>query len=278
MMKCVRGLRYGLAAAAALAMVAPVYAQEPVASAKRRHITVMEGALVGAVKHGAETLGAQLKPYNPSLVLLTGTARARGFLLEGYGVFFDVEIPALRESVAWSIRTMALEPDPFLAQWVSNLRRIATTVQDAAARTRLEQSITQMEQQLHAGAAPPVVNEPDPRGAARRVSSANVAPDEVQTPPPASLPAIVKDPNALYTETVKNALIDAMLDYSGPMALGPEEWLTVAARDAEGPLNPGEPYDAVTIVIRIKGSDLAAFRSERITREEARKRVEVREI
>jgi hypothetical protein len=62
------------------------------------------------------------------------------------------------------------------------------------------------------------------------------------------------------------------------MGIGADEWLTVAARDAEGPLNPSEPYDAVTIVLRIKGSDLAAFRAERLTREEARKRVEVREI
>jgi hypothetical protein len=69
-----------------------------------------------------------------------------------------------------------------------------------------------------------------------------------------------------------------MLDYSGPLGIGPDEWLTIAARDAEGPLNPGEPYDAVTIVLRIKGNDLAAFRADRITREEARKRVLVHEI
>jgi hypothetical protein len=214
-------------------------------------------------------------------VLLTGTARARGFLLEGYGAFFDVEIPALRESVAWTIRTMAMESDPFLLQSLANLRRQAAAIQDAAVRARLEQSIAQLERQIRAGEpgdiTPPERMTPTvERGSARAVSSANVAQD--QPAPGPSLPAIVKDPNALYTETVKNALIDAMLDYSGPMRIGPDEWLTVAARDAEGPLNPGEPYDAVTIVIRIKGSDLAAFRAERISRDEARKRVEVREI
>jgi hypothetical protein len=273
-----RGLRYVLAAVTALAVVAPVLAQTQSAADKRRYdMKVMEGALVGAVRHGAEVLGAQLKPFNPNLVLLTGNARARGFLLDGYGAFFDVEIPALRESVAWSIRTMAMEPDPFLAQWVANLRRIASSVQDPAARARLDQNIAEMEAQLHPAAEPPAAPRAQ-QGPARRVSSANVAQDEPQTPAAPSLPAMVKDPNALYTETVKNALIDAMLDYSGPMGVGPDEWLTVAARDAEGPLNPNEPYDAVTIVLRIKGSDLAAFRAERITREEARKRVEVREI
>lgn len=279
MVKGCRQIRYLVAAAAVASFTVPVLAQPQSAADKRRYdMKVLEGALVGAVRHGAEVLGAQLKPYNPNMVLLTGTARARGFLLDGYGAFFDVEIPALRESVAWSIRTMAMEPDPFLAQWVGNLRRVAASVQDPAARARLEQSIAQMEQQLHPDAEPAAAAPPGQPGAARRVSSANVAQDEPQPVPQPSIPAIVKDPNALYTETVKNALIDAMLDYSGPMGIGPDEWLTIAARDAEGPLAPGEPYDAVTIVIRIKGSDLAAFRAERITRDEARKRVEVREI
>jgi hypothetical protein len=88
----------------------------------------------------------------------------------------------------------------------------------------------------------------------------------------------IRDPNALYTETVKNALIDAMLDHGGPIGIGGDEWLTIAAKDAEGPLSPNEPYDAATIVLRIKGSDLSAFRADRLTRDEARRRVEVREF
>ena len=277
MIKRSRGFRYTLTAFAVLAIATPALAQSqaPNAPDKRRlDVKVMEGALVGAVRHGAEVLAAQLKPYNPNLMLLTGTARARGFLLEGYGAFFDVEIPALRESVAWSIRTMAMEPDPILSRWLATMRRDAATIQDPSVRARFEQSIAQLEQQIqpaHDPVAPPREE------SARRVSSANVAQDEAAQPAP-TLPTVVRDPNALYTETVKNALIDAMLDYSGPMGIGPDEWLTVAASDAEGPLNPSEPYDAVTIVIRIKGSDLAAFRADRLTREEARKRVEVREI
>lgn len=91
-------------------------------------------------------------------------------------------------------------------------------------------------------------------------------------------PALLTDPNQLYTEAVKNALIDAMLDHGGPMGIGPDEWLTIAAKDAEGPLSPSEPYEAATIVLRIKGSDLVAFRADRLTRDEARTRVEVREF
>jgi hypothetical protein len=71
-----------------------------------------------------------------------------------------------------------------------------------------------------------------------------------------------------------------MLDHSGPIGVGNDEWLTVAARDNEhrDRLVPGDPYDLLTIVLRIRGSDLAAFRADRISRDEARKRVEVREF
>ena len=76
------------------------------------------------------------------------------------------------------------------------------------------------------------------------------------------------------------AIVDSMLDYGGPLQIGGDEWLTVAARDYEGQrsLAPDAPYDLVTIVMRIKGSDLQAFRAGRLTREEARKRVEQREF
>lgn len=254
-------------------------------SLKRRYqINVMEGVLVGAVRHGADVLGSKLRPFNPNLVLLTGMARARGFALDDYGVFFDVEIPALRESVVWSIRTMALAPDPFVLQALGDIRRQLAGLQDGPARARLEASVAQIERQMRAGtAAPSPLTAPADaaQADARRVSSANV--DERRETAPAvapapAVPAYVNDPNALYTETVKNALIDAMLEHGGSIGIPADQWLTIAAKDAEGPLSPNDAYDAVTIVLRIKGSDLAAFRAERITRDEARKRVEVREF
>jgi hypothetical protein len=76
---------------------------------------------------------------------------------------------------------------------------------------------------------------------------------------------------------VKNALIDSMLKYSVYLKIADNEWLAVAASDSEGPPIPGQLDDATRIVMRIKGSDLAAFQSGRITREEVLKKVEVRE-
>src|SRR5258708_29423785 len=90
--------------------------------------------------------------------------------------------------------------------------------------------------------------------------------------------ADLRDPNELYTDAVKNALIDAMLKYTSFLQIGPEEWLTVAARDSEGPLMPGQIDDASTIMISVKGSDLAAFQSNKLTREEVLKKVVVREF
>src|SRR5205823_5033753 len=75
-----------------------------------------------------------------------------------------------------------------------------------------------------------------------------------------------RDPNEQYTEAVKAALVDAMLDYGLP--IGADEWLIVAARDSEGPISPGVLDDASTIVLKVKGSDLLAFRAKKLTREE----------
>ena len=83
------------------------------------------------------------------------------------------------------------------------------------------------------------------------------------------------DPNALYSESVKGALVEAMLDYSLQMNLGPEEWLTVAARASEGPMSPAGLSDLITIVMRIKGSDLSVYHADPTKRDEIRQRVKV---
>jgi hypothetical protein len=62
--------------------------------------------------------------------------------------------------------------------------------------------------------------------------------------------------------------------------VGDNEWLTVAARDNIRPdrLVPGDTSNISSIVFRIKGSDLSAFRAGRMTLEEARKHVEVKQF
>jgi hypothetical protein len=66
-----------------------------------------------------------------------------------------------------------------------------------------------------------------------------------------------------------------------PTAIKPEEYLTIAARDnmQRDSLAPPDPYEEViTLLLSIKGSDLAAYRAGQIDAAEVRKRVQIREF
>jgi hypothetical protein len=249
-----------LASAIALAIHAfPAAQQAEKQSPQRRRnqIQMMEGVLTRAVRSGAEDLARRMQSRDPSLMLFTGQARARGFVLEGYGVFFDVEIPALRPTVVWAART--LERDQSMANAIDSLGRALAAMPEGPTRVRAEQALKHVQQ-----LSPSQVQRPQgmPQSGAVQTAAADPA----------------NDPHTSYTEAVKNALIDAMLDYSLPMDLGADEWLTVAARDSEGPLTPDEIYEASTILIRVKGGDLATYAADRSKRAEVRGRVQVREF
>src|ERR1700757_896122 len=97
-------------AAACLTFASAVHAQTATLTPQeqlkaRSNISIMEGVLQRAVVTGAENLNRRVRTVAPQdVLLLTGGAEARGFRLDGYGVFFDVEVPVLRQSVAWSLR------------------------------------------------------------------------------------------------------------------------------------------------------------------------------
>ena len=75
-------------------------------SRARFQIAAMEGVLASAVQLGARRLSQQVQSISPDLLFIAGAARAKGFQLDGYGIFFDVDVPALRRSVAWSFRQL----------------------------------------------------------------------------------------------------------------------------------------------------------------------------
>jgi hypothetical protein len=293
----------------ALGVAAPALGQDapPPAHTDRvelRHqIYVMEGALSRAVEFGAQQLNRELRAVAPDMFLLAGEAQARGVYLDNYGVFFDVEVPMLRESMMWSLRMMLQQDDAATKAAVADLRRYVQGVTDPAARASLEQALRRLEaqalpvtnlprQQMEPGLAanpgvtPSVVL---PAGGATGVSAVGTAPvtapqiAPVAPPPSGSTPqpAWLQDPNRAYSDFVVRALIDAMLDFSGPMRLGADEWLTVAARDnaRRDTLAPQDPYEeVVTAVLRIKGGDLQEYRAGKIDKAEARKRVKVGEF
>ena len=177
--------------------------------ARRDAIGIMEGVLAKAVKQGADDVVRRIQSMQPGLTFLTGFAKARGFILEDYGVVFHVEIPGVRPSVG--------------------------ALLEQAERQRNAQPRAE-----RAGGTDPVF-----------------------------------DPNEAYTEAVKNTLIDKMLTYSIGLDLRGDEWLTIVARDGDEP-STGAVYESITMVIRVRGNDLADFHAKRLNRDEVLKRVRVR--
>ena len=123
--------------------------------------------------------------------LMSGTARAKGFPLEGHGVFFYVEIPALDLSVMLSMEQIRAQ----LARSVPSSSRPAADTQQ----------VTDVRRELARRRLPTAAE-----------SLANIAAEGQK-----------------YRATVRLALIDAMLDNSKNLELGPDEWLTIAARGSE---------------------------------------------
>jgi hypothetical protein len=251
----------------------------------RHHIYVMEGALARAVDFGAKKLNQEIRSVMPDVFMLAGEAQARGVYLDGYGVFFDVEVPMLRQSMMWSLRMMMDQGDTQLQTAIANLRKgLQQGVADPELRLSMEKSLRTLERQATPGAG--LQQRVGQRGDAV-VTPGVILPADPPMPSPASAPpppapvadkAWATDPNRAYTEAVQKALVDAMIDYSGPMKIGADEWLTVAARDNErrDSLAPQDPFEeTVTMIYRIKGSDLQAYRANKIDLEEVRRRVKI---
>ena len=95
----------------------------------------------------------------------------------------------------------------------------------------------------------------------------------------AAEPAPAVRPREIYQSEIANALVNAILDYKGSVGVAANEWLTVAARESvlDRRFAPGDPNDtAMTVILRIKGSDLQALREGTLAREDGRTRVDVK--
>ena len=129
------------------------------------------------------------------------------------------------------------------------LKKLAATVTDPAQKREVEQAIRSIE--LRVGPMPSVadsIRAGDPAPAAGQTKPATVSTGGAAKGVPPSAPAMADaagtvsvpdDPGAAYTDAVRDALLDAMLSYSQQLAIGAEEWLTVAARDAQQPSRHG---------------------------------------
>ena len=245
----------------------------------RQKISMMESVLESAVTNGADSLMRAIRAVMPpDALVLTGAPSARGFRLEGYGIFFDVEVPAFRRTMAWTLRQMVDENGLGAASAVNQLKAYIATVQDPRQRANLDRALRRLE--LQVGPVGPLPQDASARpvgGAATIAAQTTIAPAPAAAPVDTSL---IEDPNGAYTREVSAAIIEAMIENSGPLPVGENEWLTVAARDNVRPdrLVPGDTSNISSIVFRINGADLAAFRAGRMTLDEARKRVEVKQF
>lgn len=279
-----------------LATAAPAMAQSTARPAEARQlhyqIDMMERVLEAAVAHGTAVIRDRLQaiaPDAPAELLILDNPRVRGFKLDPYGVFFDVEVPSLNATLTWSLKTLDQND----------------TVQTAlnTLRSRIDPSDAELQQALQRVALrinPPVVavSAPDPsRTAAPTLPNPRRATGSTErTVTAASVPAtskpvaqqdqtsqarpqdrILENPNEAYRAEVVQALADAMLDYSGALSVGDGEWLTIAARGVyDRPLTGQAGNETPTIMIRVRGADLAAFHARQISREEVMNRIERR--
>jgi hypothetical protein len=168
---------------------------------------------------------------------------------------------------------------PELGRAIDALRRSIETQSDVRTRRELQQALRLVELQVGPLPASAAAENAARVAAARDAATgaerhAGSAGSELEVEDP---PAAWRDPGAAYEAEVKEALATAMLDYSGTLDLRPGDWLTVAARDNDDRLLT-DLTESVTIVLRVRASDLAAWREGQMTREQALSKVEVREF
>ena len=232
----------------------------------RYQIGIMERVLENAVEHGASVWRDRLQALAPVQALLLDNARVRGYRLEGYGMFFDIDVPSLELTLFSAFRT--LDQNGLGVQ--SALNQLKAFVQSqGASDVNVQQALKRLELQVVARSRRrPTCPRPGPaRGRPPwRPTPARIDPND----------PILVNPEEAYRAEVMQAVVDALLDYSAPLGLGADEWLTVGVRRNEVRPRIGLETNAQTVVARVRGSDLSAFRSGQLTRDEAIKRVEVR--
>jgi hypothetical protein len=254
----------------------------PPSEQRLREVRFMEEVLASAVKAGATDLANQIRQVDPNSLLAVSPPHARGLALDGYGVVFDVDVPlanvaivtTLRQNVVNDLRDQIHDIDQYLAR---------ATNPDEQQRLTLQRRFMMSELQMLAPTPSPDHTVLDPRGANGLAAPiANPQPPgtvgAATTDAMAPVPRIeAKDTNKIYSDAVKNALIDAMLDHSAALRLADDEWLVVAARDNSAPPMDGALNPKSGIILRIKGGDLTAFQRNQLTRDEVLSKVEIRE-
>ncbi len=245
----------------ALLLTTPAWAQPPAAQPtgvidsdlsleRELRMQQMEQLLEEAVTRGVRIVEQQLPTVAPQLLFFAGPVQARGFVIDGHGMFFDVEYPVVRRSLLWSMSALD-GMDVGMSAALRDLRARMLLLPEGPGQAGL-QAIAEMEAQLYGS----------------RPSPASASPSGVQL-------ASDVDPRESYVSALTGELRNAVVAFGSSLGVGGEEWLVVAARDGRGRADPRVVGPRRTLQLRIKGHDLDALRQGRLTVEEARQRVEI---
>ena len=222
-----------------LAASAPVHAagarraRPPGATDARYKVRVMEGVLEKSVQQAALRLNEQLQRVSPDLIQLAGAAHARGYRLEGYGLFFDVEVPAaMRQTMGWTARVMRQQHEG-VSEALGALKRITGELDP---RTAPRPSAPCGDSNWPSGRcragcelasarwAPCVCSGSDQASTPRRAGSGRPDGDKptiVVAPHPQADALLWRSPDLAYEDQVREALIGAMLDWGALAAARP---------------------------------------------------------
>ena len=251
---------------AAVAASAQVSASEAERIHLRQQMVTMEGTLAQAVTHGADMVYAQFKAVFPDRPRFSEPTRVTGFTLPGYGPVFTIEVPVFQVPILYEV----LMRDIQLRNAATELQRMraqASQTPPGPQRDRLAAAIFQLEQQLGL------------RADGREVPNADSLVSRVPAGITGFEPKDADDPINAYSREVKAALIEALLENGQGLKIGADEWLTLFVRNGvtRNPQSPGDTVENSQGLIRVKGSVLSAYRTEKITKEEALKQVEVKQ-
>ena len=209
----------------------------------------MEQQLEEAVARGVRVVERQLPTVAPQLLFFAGPVQARGFEIDGHGIFFDVEYPVVRRSLLWSLGALN-GMDVGMSAALRDLRSRMSLLPDGPGQAVL-QAIAEMEAQLYGSSQ-------SPAGA----SASGVR------------PVSDVDPREAYVTALTGELTNVVVAFGSSLGVADDEWLVVAARDGRGRADPRLAGPRRTLLLRVSGRDLDELRRGRLSTEELRQRVE----
>ena len=225
-----------------------VAAERAGSSQLRYQLRVMERVFEEAVEHSARNFASSMEELTPGAARFMGNTGAHGFRLDGYGLFFDVQIPVLRRSLSWVFRHLNRGHSE-LGPALQSLRQHMRSFDNGDVRDSLEEALRSIES---------LVGRPPP-------------------PPPPPPPDF--DPGEMYAMEIRDALANAMLDYTDSLPLAANEWLTVATTSSGNRADsPTDLPRGLGLMLRVRGNVLIALRQGEITRSEALDLIEYSEF